>query len=749
MNNISKSILALLAAAAPAVVQAQTQTDTVPVDSLADIPTIDLDDLVITARKDVIKSDGAKLTYNVAEDESSKGQSVLDALRKVPMVTVDAQDNIRINGQTGFKIYVNGREDTMLESNYQRVLKAMPAESVKNIEVITEPGAKYDAEGVGGILNLITETKTHRDGYSGSIGLNYGARQAAAFGSFTGRLNKVYASANVTYANNGPLDQSNDQRDETIFLNNPDAYRQLTQGNQNLKFNFYQAGLNMSWEPNEKNLFTWGGSVMGVDAKIKNSSSMTSIFNRDGQLLSAYGMDMGGKFNTLGASANGSYRHTFGSNDAHRLLIGYQFNFGNNLLDFNMQSHEIENYPVVLPWTINHNNNITREHTVQVDYSNPFGTGKHTLDVGAKVILRHNLGLSNGYMALDPGDVPANNPNDVDVNQDQNVYAGYLSYTGHFDPVTVVAGIRYEHTMMGMDFKKGEGENFTSHLNDWVPNAAVSYNFSPAHSLRLAYQMRISRPSLDQLNPYRMTMNTEVRMGNPDLSSERSNVVSLTYTNFGRILGGNVKLEYSRTSNNIVDYSYFEGLTQISTVGNYGLTSRTALSGFLNINITQKMSVSLNGEVNYTDIRAKRLDERNSGWGGNYGINWSWTGPWDLKFNAYGGQAVHMINLQGWSSGWYYYGLGLGKDFLKNKSLHVNVSAGNFLTRNQYFKSHMQTANAIRNSRFSNEVWSVGVSVSWEFGNMKERVKSTGIEIRNDDQSSTGTNSAINVGTGR
>ncbi|MDD6228989.1 MAG: Plug domain-containing protein, partial [Bacteroidales bacterium] len=169
MNNIAKSILALLAAAAPAV--AQAQTDTVPVDSLADIPTIELDDLVITANKTVIKSDGAKLTYNVAEDESSKGQSVLDALRKVPMVTVDAQDNIRINGQTGFKIYVNGREDTMLESNYQRLLKAMPAESVKNIEVITEPGAKYDAEGVGGILNLITETKTQRDGYSGSIGL--------------------------------------------------------------------------------------------------------------------------------------------------------------------------------------------------------------------------------------------------------------------------------------------------------------------------------------------------------------------------------------------------------------------------------------------------------------------------------------------------------------------------------------------------------------------------------------------------
>lgn len=747
MNNIAKSILALLAAAAPAV--AQAQTDTVPVDSLADIPTIELDDLVITANKTVIKSDGAKLTYNVAEDESSKGQSVLDALRKVPMVTVDAQDNIRINGQTGFKIYVNGREDTMLESNYQRLLKAMPAESVKNIEVITEPGAKYDAEGLGGILNLITETKTQRDGYSGSIGLNYGARQAAAFGSFNGRLNKVYASANVTYADNGPSDQTNDQTDETIFLNNPDAYRQLTVANQKVKFGFVQAALNMSWEPNEKNLFTWGGSLMSVNAKIKDASSKTSLFDKAGMLQWAYGMNSGGKLNTLGATANASYRHVFGSDDAHRLLIGYQFNFGNNLLDFNTETHGIENYPVLLPWTINHNNNITREHTMQVDYSNPFGSGKHTLDAGAKVILRHNLGRSYGYVTDLPGNVPADNPNNVDVNQDQDVYAGYLSYTGNFDPVSVVAGIRYEHTEMSMDFKKGQGRNFTSHLNDWVPNAAVSYNFSPAHSLRLAYQMRISRPSIDQLNPYRMTVNTEIQTGNPDLTSERSNLISLTYTNFGRIMGGNVRIEYSRTSNNIINYSYFEDMYRISTFGNYGLTSRTTLSGFLNINITQKMTLSLNGEVNYTDIRSKQLDQRNSGWGGNYGISWSWTGPWDMKFNAYGGHALHMIDLQGWSSGWYYYGLGVGKDFLKNKSLHVTLSAGNFLTSRQFFKSHIRTADAIKNTNFSNKVWSVGLSVSWEFGNMKERVKSTGIDINNNDQSTARGNTTINSGATR
>ena len=88
---------------------AQEPADTVPEPEVS----VNLDDFVVTAQKEVIKSDGAKLTYDVSEDESTKGQTLLDALKKVPMVTVDAQDNIQINGNSGFKIYVNGKEPSM------------------------------------------------------------------------------------------------------------------------------------------------------------------------------------------------------------------------------------------------------------------------------------------------------------------------------------------------------------------------------------------------------------------------------------------------------------------------------------------------------------------------------------------------------------------------------------------------------------------------------------------------------------
>ena len=110
----------------------------------------------VTAAKPLIKMEADKIAYDVESDADSKANTVLDMLRKVPMVTVDGQDNITVNGSSSFKVYVDGKPNQMLSSNPSKIFKAMPASAVKSIEVITNPGAKYDAEGTGGVLNLIT-----------------------------------------------------------------------------------------------------------------------------------------------------------------------------------------------------------------------------------------------------------------------------------------------------------------------------------------------------------------------------------------------------------------------------------------------------------------------------------------------------------------------------------------------------------------------------------------------------------------
>lgn len=122
-----------------------------------------------------------KLTYSLEDDPEAKTSNALEMFRKVPMVTVDGEDKIQLKGSSNYKIYMNGKPSNLLSGdNASDVLKSMPASSIKNIEVITDPGSKYDAEGVGGIINIIT-TKNALQGYTGTIRAN-----ASTLGSFGG-----------------------------------------------------------------------------------------------------------------------------------------------------------------------------------------------------------------------------------------------------------------------------------------------------------------------------------------------------------------------------------------------------------------------------------------------------------------------------------------------------------------------------------------------------------------------------------
>lgn len=130
----------------------------------------------VVAQKPLVKAEVDKVTYSVEDDPDSKTNSTLEMLRKVPLVTIDGEDNIQVNGSSNFKVHVNGKPNNMMSNNPKEVLKSLPANSVKSIEVITDPGAKYDAEGIGGILNIITTTGGNMQGYN--VSLNAGDRKS-------------------------------------------------------------------------------------------------------------------------------------------------------------------------------------------------------------------------------------------------------------------------------------------------------------------------------------------------------------------------------------------------------------------------------------------------------------------------------------------------------------------------------------------------------------------------------------------
>ncbi|MDE6231130.1 MAG: TonB-dependent receptor [Muribaculaceae bacterium] len=718
---------------------AQEKSEIAPTDSIYADPIMkDLDDFVVTVRKEVLKTDGANISYNLEEDDTSKGQSVLDALKKIPLITVDAQDNIYIKGDSNFKIYVNGKEDPMLKANASTILKSMPSDAVSKIEVITEPGAKYDAEGSAGILNLITEKKQRKDGYAGSIEANFSSQSYGGnlFGSV--KVGNFNADASLTYAENTGLWQENRSHAITEY-DNParELGKKIEEAAQKIGFRFGMASLNMSWQPSSNNLFTWGGSWRGLNGNLKEISSETSGYDRAGKLLWRVFQAMDGSLDNQGAAANASWRHNFDSEGGHRIIAAYAFNFGLNELNTTSENSTIDY--IQSDFTGIHAANYEREHTAQVDYANPFGGEKHLMEVGVKGIFRRNSSDSFNKMGNSGGDLLKVPESEVVTDQNQDILAVYASYTGHYGNWNTVAGVRFEHTISGMTFHEGDYENFKRHLNDLVPNASVSYSFSPAHTIRLAYQMRITRPSISDLNPFTYSIqDTQVKMGNPDLKSEHHNRVSLSYSNYGRVFGGNLSFEYTHSTNSINQYVYMIDEIEYQTTANIGHQDDFRLNGFLNIAISNKMTLNLNGSVYYTMLRAPRIGAANQGWSGNYGAHWSYTGPGDVKFGVYGGQSFRFININGYWGGWYYYGSGISRDFLKSKKLNIALNASNFLCKNTHSGGKERGEGWVSRSSWSQRSWSLGVSLTWSFGHLTEKAKQSGIDLTNSDTSSSG-----------
>ena len=156
-----------------------------------------LKELNVVAMRPLIKADVDKISYDTEQDPESKSSTVLDILRKVPMITVDGQDNIQLKGSSSFKFFLNGKPTNMFNNNPGLILKSMPANMVKNIEVITQPGAKYDAEGVGGIINIVTFQQTSTQGYSATI-----STQASSLGTFGGGVNLSLQKGKFSFSGN-------------------------------------------------------------------------------------------------------------------------------------------------------------------------------------------------------------------------------------------------------------------------------------------------------------------------------------------------------------------------------------------------------------------------------------------------------------------------------------------------------------------------------------------------------------------
>ena len=681
----------------------------------------------IVAQKPLVKMEVDKMSYNVAEDEDSKSNTVLDMLRKVPMVTVDGQDNITVNGSSSFKVYVDGMPNVMFSSNPSMVFKSMPATAVKSIEVMTNPGAKYDAEGAAGVLNIVMNKQNPQaaqslNGYNGTLRATAGNKQLGASAFINGQQGKLSYSANVMTSYNRPGNTNTEM--EQIQDN---GMSQLLTSENNVKTPFTMGSLSLGYQIDPMSTLNLTAQVNSMTMK----SSGTSLTTMGGN---SFGSDFSYKITTdtkmSRTSFNGSidYQRFFNQEHTQSLALTYQLSYSPATTkmhnDFNTTSDYID-----LTNRYSDNHDKTTNHTFQLDYTMPLGTGQ-TLSLGGKLQL-HDATSDSKYYLKDIYD-----PNTSSEYEYKNsILAGYGEYAGNFGKLGAKAGLRYEYTWQDVKYHLGNGEDFKKDYGSLVPTASLQYNLGVGSNLGLTYNMRISRPGISYLNPYVDKTNPiAISYGNPELDVEKNHNLSLVYNMFTSKLMVNLNLHHNFVDNAISQYSFYDSNNLLNTTyGNVVQRHQTGISGYVNYLLTKDTRLFFNGGLNYTDLRSDALDQKNSGWTFNAMVGLQQTLPWDLKLSAFAITSTKNYTLQGWSGGFNLLTATLSKSLLKDK---LTIGVQGILGLNKGGKLNIESET--RGKDFTSHtnvkvpIYGVALTVSYTFGNSKMTSKQHVNRVQND-----------------
>ena len=725
-----------------------------------------LGEVTVTAQKPLVKVEVDKLTYSLEDDPEATTSNALEMFRKVPMITVDGEDKIQLKGSSNYKIYMNGKPSNLLSgSNASDVLKSMPASSIKNIEVITDPGSKYDAEGVGGIINIIT-TKNALQGYTGTVRAN-----ASTLGSFGGggyvslKVGKIGVTANYGYNHrNSPWNDTYSVRDEEEmqYQQNGETFIRPSsllneKGRSKNKGPFQYGYLEGSYEIDTLNLLS-----VGINLFRGNSENLSELFadkmnrttlNPDGSPSQMYSYerysDSKGTFGST--DVNVDFQHSTSKKD-ELLTLSYRFSQSPNDSEGHSELKKLEGdyemahrYP---NWNINDAS--TTEHTAQVDYTTPLFKDQ-TLEAGLKYINRQSKSNTTEQVYRDSlnawEDISQLNS---DFRHTQHIYSAYLGYLVKFSKFGAKVGVRAEGTSLNAEFAKAPEENFKTHYFDIVPNATLTYQLDMSSQLRLGYNMRIQRPGIWYLNPYLNNIDPQrISQGNPNLDSEKSNNVNFNFSKFAQKFSINASVSYTFVNNAIERYtvianfpdsdplSQYNGASY-STYGNIGKRQQVGLFLYGSWNPVPLFRLYMNGGFDYTNIDSKSaLGLTKDGVAGRVFAGTQFNLPKDFRINLNGGYFSPWVQLQGKQSPFYFAGLNVSKDFLKKK-LSVSLGAQNPFWKTMKMESTTTGEGFVDRSTTWRHAREFRLSVSYRFGTMKGQIKKVRRGINNDDSKSGG-----------
>ena len=727
MKRITMLLLAVCYLNMMAQERVTTQSDslTVPRDSVA--WNKELGDVTVVAQRQLIKQKIDRIGYEVQADQESKTKTVLDMLRKVPMVAVDGQDNITVKGNSNFRVYRNGHLDPNLTKNAKTVFKSMPASMVKRIEVITDPGAREDAEGVDAILNIVMMDGSKMKGMMGVVNAFYNTlRHPNLYASITGQAGKLLVSADGGYGGMSRKETENRNDVERIFVKTGDVLKTHYDG-------------------------TSPGHVVFADI---NASYDIDTLN----LLSA---SFGGYFYKLNVEGDGSAgmwasnsRTPLYSYDHHNWMPGYSHHSWNGRLDYQHKTRrkgEQFTLSYMLALTRQHTDDETTysnmqqvpfrysgylqttrerftEHTLQADWLRPLGHG-HQLEVGMKYIDRSNNSSNTqefyGLSGLST----------TDFDHVTRVLAGYADYIYQREKWSARAGLRYEYSYMKGAYPDGKNEDFSHHLSDWVPQASVKLQLTEAQSLKLNYTTSINRPGISYLNPAVVVSPTVVQQGNARLKSSHSQTLSLIYMYVGRLLTLQLAPSWQFTNGGIASVESAQGNVRYLTYDNIQRYHRAGFEQYVQWRPFSSTTLVVNNNMRYEHHKNPNLGYSNNGWSDNFYFDLSQQLPWKLRFSlgGYGQIGRRPTNVYSVQHSWYGWYTNLQRSFLKEDRLTVRIGANDLFRRERSFVTASVNGDFLDHTTSYNPVRQLNFSLTYRFGSLKAQVKKVDHSIENDD----------------
>ncbi len=578
------------------------------------------EEIVVESEKSQIEFHPDKKVFNVGKNLTNQGSSLLDLLKEIPSVTVDQDNNVSLRGSEGVKIMIDGRPFGLEGNNRGNVLEQITAIQVESIELITNPSAKYEAEGSSGIINIVLKKKENKGlGYNGTLGLNFGTgdKYGGQF-SFSLKNNKYNLFGNYGYNSNQMKSSGLNQRYN--FLN-PDLYfsDESSTGRRRMQSHL---------------------AKVGVDVNLNPLSTLSFSLNYQSSKRSRFDVGNAINYNTFGSMTT-QYSNTTISDDKEYNLdlnVNYNLRFKKPAQVLSAEvsysrekdddiTNAFSTYinPIV-PNPKNryeYSNELNDSYIAQLDYTHPFSK-----DAKLETGYRGSYKIRDNDFRVDQFNytlnqyVTDNNLSNRFIYKEQ-IHAVYGIYTNKIGDFGFSLGSRVEQTII-----KGEltnsGQSFDNSYIDFFPSASVSQKISKTSDIQLSYARRVNRPRPRQLNPFisvaMMGGTNNLQQGNPKLNPEFTDALELSYITYLEFATITPTLFYRQTKDQIArTRTLIDSVTTLTSFVNYNKSK--SYGGELILNLQPVKFWSINNTFSYYKTE---VDATNIGSGlTNSGYSWT------------------------------------------------------------------------------------------------------------------------------